>query len=189
MGDVVSGVVQKQLSSNTPGMEKQISQNGQNGRSFENVLQNGTQQTGQNQNAQSVSAENNITNDKKLNGMRLDLMERYNSLPEGVPKTTVVLPEFLDVKTRMSSFKNLLNEAMTNGLNTNQGKGVIGKFTNVEENFNQLNSIMYSDKDLSQGELLGLQARLYQVSQHIDVLSKVVDQMTSGVKTVLNTNV
>ena len=48
---------------------------------------------------------------------------------------------------------------------------------------------MRSDKDLSSGELLGLQARLYQVSQHIDVMSKVVDQMTSGIKTILNTNV
>lgn len=189
MGDIVSGIVQKQMSSNTPGMEKQLLQQSQNGRSFENILQNGGGQTTQNQTSQPVSAENNITSDKKLDGMRRDLIERYNSLPEGVPKTTVVLPEFLDVKTRMSSFKNLLNEAMGKGLNTTQSKDVVGKFTNIEQENNQLNSIIYSDKELSQGELIGLQARLYQVSQHIDVLSKVVDQMTSGVKTVLNTNV
>ena len=44
-------------------------------------------------------------------------------------------------------------------------------------------------KNLSPGELLALQARLYQVSQHIEVMSKVVDQMAGGIKTVLNTNV
>lgn len=30
--------------------------------------------------------------------------------------------------------------------------------------------------------MLGLQARLYQALQHIDVLSKVIDRMSSGVK-------
>lgn len=189
MGDAVSGIVQKQLGSNTPGMEKQLLQQSPNGRSFENILQNGTQQTTQSQNAQSVSGENNITNDKKLNGMRLDLMERYNNLPEGVPKTTAVLPEFLDVKTRMSSFRDILNNAIGSATKSPQGTDIKGKFSTVENEWFQLETVMRSDKNMSQGELLGLQARLYQVSQHIDVLSKVVDQMTSGVKTVLNTNV
>ena len=48
---------------------------------------------------------------------------------------------------------------------------------------------MMSDRDLSTGELLGLQARLYQVSQHIEVMSKVVDQVTGGIKSILNTNI
>jgi hypothetical protein len=37
--------------------------------------------------------------------------------------------------------------------------------------------------------LLGLQARLYQVAQHVEVVSKVIDQVTGGVKTILNTNI
>jgi len=189
MGDIVSGVIQKQVSSNTPGMEKQLLQQSQNGGSFENVLQNGTQQTAQTQNPQSLPAENNITNDKRLDAMRLDLTERINNLPDGVSKTTAILPEFLDVKTRASWFKDYLNKEMSSGLNTNQSKDLMGRFTNVEQEINNVNSIMSSNKELSQGELLGLQARLYQVSQHIEVLSKVVDQMTGGVKTILNTKV
>jgi hypothetical protein len=39
------------------------------------------------------------------------------------------------------------------------------------------------------GELLGLQARLYQVSQQVEVMSKVIDQVTGGIKTILNTTV
>lgn len=184
MGDAVSAVVQKQLNANVTGMEKPPAQQSPNGRSFENVLQNGGQQTNQ-----SLPAENNITNDKRLDGMRLDLIERYNNLPDGAPKVSAVFPEYLNTKTNMSAFKNILNEALNSGVNKNQSKDVLGKFTNVEKEVGELDALMRSDKNLSQGELLGLQARLYQVSQHIDVLSKVVDQMTGGIKTILNTNV
>ena len=186
MTDIVSGIIQKQLSSNAPGMEKQLVQQTQTGRSFENILQNGGQPMNQGQAGEPVSK---ITDDKKLNGIRLDLIERYNNLPSGAPSVSAVFPEFLDTKTSMSGFKKMLDEAMHGGLNTAQSKDVVGSFTNVENEVKELDSIMRSDKNLSQGELLGLQARLYQVSQHIDVLSKVVDQMTGGVKTILNTNV
>ena len=186
MTDIASSIIQKQISSNIPGMEKQTAQQTQTGRSFENILQNGSQQTTQTENNQPVSK---ITDDKKLDGMRLDLIERYNHLPSGVPSVSAAFPEFLDTKTSMSGFKELLGEAMNGGLNSSQSKDVMGRFTNVETEVKELDAIMRSDKNLSQGELLGLQARLYQVSQHIEVLSKVVDQMTGGVKTVLNTNV
>lgn len=187
MSDAVSGIVQKQLSSNMSGMQNQQSQQSPTGRSFENILQNGNQQSAETQSNQSAQ---NITNDKKLDGMRLDLINRYQNLPSGAPSVSAVFPEFLDTKTQMGGFKKILNDALSSGLNNNsQSKGVIGKFTDVETEFKALDSIMRSDKNLSQGELLSVQARLYQVSQHIDVLSKVVDQMTGGIKTILNTNV
>lgn len=186
MSDVISGIVQKQITSNVAGAEKQLPQQSQSGRSFESILQNGNRQAGEAQPNQAVSS---ISGDKKLEGMRADLTNRLNNLPDGAPSVTAILPEFLDTKTSMSGFKKLLNEAMSGGLNNNQTQGVIGKFTDIEKESKALDAIMRSDKNLSQGELLGLQARLYQVSQHIDVLSKVVDQMTGGVKTVLNTNV
>lgn len=186
MADIASSIIQKQTSSNISGMEKQSAQQTQNGRSFENILQSGSRQTTQTENNQPVSS---ITDDIKLDGMRRDLIERYNHLPSGVPSVSAIFPEFLDTKTSMSGFKKLLGEAMNGGLNSSQSKDVMGRFTNVETEVRELDALMRSDKNLSQGELLGLQARLYQVSQHIEVLSKVVDQMTGGVKTVLNTNV
>ena len=84
---------------------------------------------------------------------------------------------------------SLLREAMKGVDNTPTGANLKGMFGKVEGEWFNLEQVMKSDKDLSTGELLGLQARLYQVSQHIDVMSKVVDQMTSGIKTILNTNV
>ena len=179
MGELVSGIIQKQLSGNMQSAEKQaLQQQTPNGRTFENVLQqnDGPNQTGK-------------VNDPKLENMRVDLMQRYQELPAGVPKATAIFPEYMDVKTRMSDFKDVLNKAVGSVGNTPQGTNIQGRFSQVENEWLKLDGVMRSDKELSQGELLGLQARLYQVSQHIDVLSKVVDQMTGGVKTILNTNV
>lgn len=183
MSEAISGLLQKQLSGNTAGMENQNARQSQNGRSFESYLQNG--QPPDNQTANQISG----ISDPKLETMRLDLINRYQNLPNGAPKVSAVFPEFIDTKTRMSSFREMLNKAVAGTGNTRQSANIQGRFSQVESEWVQLEKIMHSDKEMSQGELLGLQARLYQVSQHVDVLSKVVDQMTSGVKTILNTNV
>lgn len=183
MAEFISGIVQKQLGGNQAGMEKQ-SQTAQNGgRSFESVMQKNNQPAGVGENQAGK------VHDPKLESMRVDLMQRYQNLPEGAPKVTAIFPEFLDTKTRMSSFKTILNQAIGSNGNNPQATDIKGRFSQVENEWLKLDNVMRSDKEMSQGEMLGLQARLYQVSQHIDVLSKVVDQMTSGVKTILNTNV
>lgn len=186
MVDLLSGIAQKQVGGNAAGLEKQTQQFQNGGRSFENVLQQNNGQTGStNAETQSVGR----VADPKLESMRVDLMNRYQNLPAGVPKVTTIFPEYLDTKTRMSAFNKLLDDAVKGSGGSTQITDVKGRFSEVENEWLKLDNIMHSDKELSQGELLGLQARLYQVSQHIDVLSKVVDQMSSGVKSILNTNV
>lgn len=186
MGELISGLAQKQLGGNQSGFEKQAQQSQNGGRSFENVLQqNGEQTNSTNIETQSVGR----VADPKLESLRVDLINRYQQLPEGAPKVSAIFPEYLDTKTRMSAFNNMLNQAIGGNGATPQATDVKGRFSQVENEWLKLDNIMHSDKELSQGELLGLQARLYQVSQHIDVLSKVVDQMSSGVKSILNTNV
>lgn len=66
---------------------------------------------------------------------------------------------------------------------------LLARFSQFENQWLQIETILSSDRELSQGELLGLQARMYQLTQNIEILSKVVDQVTSGIKTVLQTNV
>lgn len=184
MAEFISGVMQKQLGGNAAGMEKQ-SQTAQNGgRSFESVMQKNTQPAS----TDAVNQPGKLA-DPKLESQRVDLMQRYQNLPEGVPKVTAIFPEYLDTKTRMSSFKTILNQAIGSNGNNPQATDIKGRFSQVENEWLQVDKMMRSDKDMSQGEMLGMQARLYQVSQHIDILSKVVDQMTSGVKTILSTNV
>jgi hypothetical protein len=182
MSDPVSGVIGSAISHHVNGAGSQAQQHQAGSRSFESVLQSTGQQT---ESAQNPLAQPTQVSGAELERMRLDLMQRVNRLPPGSPNVNALLPELLDGRTRM----NLLREAM-NGVNSSPaGTDLRGKFSQVESEWYQLEGIMRSSKNLSQGELLGLQARLYQVSQHVEVMSKVVDQVTNGIKTILNTNV
>lgn len=184
MSEFVTGIVQTQVEMQGAGAEKQAVQQTQKGRSFESVLQKeGSQTTSDSDKTVSQLS------DPKLEAGRQDLMERYQNLPEGVPKVSSIFPEYLDTKTKITDFRSYLNKAKESIGGIPNGSSIQGTFSGVESEWKNLTSIMESKKDLSQGELLALQAGLYQVSQHIEVLSKVVDQMTNGVKTVLNTNI
>ena len=97
-----------------------------------------------------------------------------------------MLPEWMTTETRMGMLKDAYgNIPNTSKVTSDMG----GKFVQLENEYKGVKAIMTSSKNLSPGELLALQARLYQVSQHIEVMSKVVDQMAGGIKTVLNTNI
>jgi len=156
-------------------------------RSFEAVLQDG------NVRPRTVEDKGPVEKTQKTEGvsgasleqLRTELNRRLNQIPNANKSFDEIWPELLRTRTRMS----MLREAMQGVDKTPTGTNLKGLFGRVEGEWYGLEQIMRSDKDLSSGELLGLQARLYQVSQHIDVMSKVVDQMTSGIKTILNTNV
>ena len=63
------------------------------------------------------------------------------------------------------------------------------KFSSIENEWNQVQKLMQSDKKFSLGEMLGLQVRLYQLSEQLQILGKALEQVTSGVKTMLTVNV
>ena len=154
-------------------------------RSFQAVLQDGS--------TRPRTVEEPTAGDKKTEGvsgasleqLRAELAQRLDRIPTADKSLDKIWPELLRTGTRMG----MLREAMKGIDQTPTGSNLKGVFGRVESEWFNLEQIMRSDKDLSSGELLGLQARLYQVSQHIDVMSKVVDQMTGGIKTILNTNV
>jgi hypothetical protein len=185
MSDPVSGVMGNAMLQNVGAAAgKQPQQNGAGARSFENVLQNGSQQSSENAAGLSGGQPSPVSG-ADLERMRVDLMQRVGSLPPGSANVNALLPELIDTRTRLG----LLKEAMSGTGNTPKGTDLRGQMSKVEGEWNALEGVMKSGKDLSQGELLGLQARLYQVSQHVEVMSKVVDQLTSGIKTILSTNV
>lgn len=175
MSDPVSGINQLAQSQFNRQQNSTAAQQQPSGeRSFQSVLQEGEKPN-----------QTNGVSGAKLEQMRVELQQRIDQLPAGANKAAALLPELLDTKTRMG----LMREAL-NGVNPQPGStNLQGRFGQLENEWAAVENIMKSNKDLSQGELLGLQARLYQVSQHIEVLSKVVDQVTGGIKTVLNTNV
>lgn len=162
---------------------QKIQQGNEGKRSFESVLQQPVSQDGEQQSP--VNQPTGVSG-SKLEQMQRELMDRVDKLGPGKPKITALMPEIIDLRTR----SNMVREAFrTMGSNTQLDPNLRGRLGQVENEWYQLESIMRSDRDLSTGELLGLQARLYQVSQHVEVLSKVVDQVTGGIKTILNTNV
>lgn len=182
MSDPVSGILSHTLSQQVGGAAQQPQHQKEGGRSFESVLQQGGGQGGDLHNPAGQPAQ---VSGAELERMRVDLQQRIERLPADTSNVKALLPELIDSRTRLS----LLREAIGSTGNTPKGTDLRGQFAKVEGEWQQLESIMKSDKELSQGELLGLQARLYQVSQHVEVMSKVVDQVTGGVKTILNTNV
>lgn len=192
MSEITSGIV-SQIFQQTLENQTQKQQQPTNGkRSFESYLQQTqeTQQSGQTNQTEPTTQTQTTTSgvqmQSKLDQMQADLAQRFGQNPADKSKVNMMLPELLDSKTRLG----MLKEAYSKIGNTSKATSDLsGRFTQVEMEYKQVESIMRSDKNLSPGELLALQARLYQVSQHIEVMSKVVDQMAGGIKTVLNTNV
>ena len=189
MADPVSGIAQNVLSQQLEGQRLQQQQQPSGGRSFENVLR---QQEGGGAGPQGAPSPEAgapappAVSGAKIEQMRIDLMERVNRLPPGSPSVNALLPELLDSRTRMGMLRDVISKQNAPGASNTDLRG---RFGQIETEWNQVESIMRSNKELSTTELLGLQARLYQVTQHVEVLSKVVDQVTGGIKTILNTNV
>lgn len=169
------------------------SQNQTGKRSFQEVMESGNNQQSPNSTS-TVQSVGQIDNQSStgvsgagLEQKRVQLEQNITQLGPNPNETNPlnVLSEMLHSKTRIG----VLREAAQGIQKAPNGTQIMSRITQVENEYNSIEAMMKSNKELSQGELLGLQARLYQVSQHIEVMSKVVDQLTGGIKTVLNTNI
>ncbi|MGQ9898521.1 MAG: hypothetical protein ACUVR8_13330 [Acidobacteriota bacterium] len=162
----------------TPGVSNQLHEAQQpatSGKSFESVLQ---QQTiGQ---PADVLHQGSGTSGLTLEQLRADLMQRLSNPNAG----DLGLP-FDQTRLRISA----LRDGIYSMTPDQRSPDLLSRFSQVENQWMQIESLLNSDRELSQGELLGLQARMYQLTQNIEILSKVVDQVTGGIKTVLQTNV
>jgi len=195
MSEVISAVanqIQQSLQERT--LKQQPEQSAEK-RSFESYLQqktpdapSGGAATGgaDKSTVQSAPTVSGAEMQNKLEQMQTELAERFKQNTTEQNKLNQMLPELLDNKSRLG----LLKEAYSKmGSAAKPANDFGGQLLKLEGEFKGVESIMKSDKNLSPGELLALQARLYQVSQHIEVMSKVVDQMAGGIKTILNTNI
>ncbi len=166
-------------------------------RSFDSYMQQQQptqmQDTGKNIQSETVTkVENPKTSgadmQNKLAEFQKELAESYKQ--PGKIENKFQNNELINELTTSKSRFGLLKEAYSKiGDTSKVTSDMSGRFTQIENEYKAVENIMSSDKNLSSGEMLALQARLYQVSQHIEVMSKVVDQMAGGIKTVLNTNV
>jgi hypothetical protein len=63
------------------------------------------------------------------------------------------------------------------------------RLTSIATQFEQTGQLIGNMKDTDPKSLLNVQMQMYQMSQNVEIMSKVVDQVNSGVKTVLQTQV
>ncbi len=145
------------------------------GKSFESVMQQPA--PGQpDQVFQQGSGVSGVT----LEQLRADLMQRLAN-----PSAGDFGGLFDNARLRISALRDGIH-----GMSPEQrSPDMLARFSQVESQWTQIEAMLNSDRELSQGELLGLQARMYQLTQNIEILSKVVDQVTGGIKTILQTNV
>jgi hypothetical protein len=182
MSQVISSVAQTAMQQ---GPEKQLQQNQtQPKTSFEETLQKTEQQTPVSEASMQKTQES--FNNPAINQIQADLQNKYQQIPQVGPMSkSSILPEYDMLNGRMSVLRE-----MNNGLTkAPTASGLQDYMKRTENMYGDVVSMMNSNRDLRPGELLTLQSRMYMISQHIDVMSKVIDQMTGGVKTVLNTNI
>jgi len=117
-----------------------------------------------------------------LDEIREQLTARIAGLKAGDPDG-LALPYLSDPGARQS-----LLSALFNGLDRHSfATDLQALLANLESQWTQLSAISQSGEKLSQSELLTLQSQVYDLSEEIAVLSKLVDEITGGVKTVLRT--
>jgi hypothetical protein len=188
MSDAISGLAGGAGLPNVGSAAKQL-QHTQGRGQFDNVLDEvgraGAQQT------DAPAAPEPPTAPREAERLRDELQQNYERItPPDSPADGTRLNELqFDLFKTTTTKMSLMREAISGVGHTPKGADLRGRLSQVENEWKSLEAMWYSDKDLTPGELLGLQARLYQVSQHVEVLSKVVDQVTGGIKTILNTNV
>lgn len=203
MGEFVSTIVKNALQTNPE--TAQQNKTGGSGQSFKQVMQdveNNQQDAVKNAspaNGEIAPVRNEATVrplDSRAEAISRDLTARMQGekppSPEALNTQVVndvtksdVLTEFLHGKNRVSYMK----EAAAHNVDLKGNGQFLSRLSQAEKEFQSLDNILRSGKEFSQGELIGMQMRLYQVSQHIEIMSKIVDQMTGGVKTILNTNI
>ncbi len=182
MSQMISSIAQTAMQQ---GPEKQLQQNQtQTKTSFEETLQKTEQKTQVSDVSRQKTQES--FNNPTVDQLQTELQDKYQKIPQVTPTSkSDIFPDFEMLGSKMSMFKDLRN-----GLTkAPSASGLQDYMKRTENMYGDVVSMMNTNRDLRPGELLTLQARMYMVSQHIDVMSKVIDQMTGGVKTVLNTNI
>jgi hypothetical protein len=180
MNQVISNVTQTALQQ---GPEKQAEQT-QPKTSFEETLKKVEQPTPVSE-ASMQKTQESLSN-PDLARIQAELQFKSQQIPQvGPTSKSDMFPQFEMLGGRMGMMKDMMQ-----GITKAPDASGLKDFAKRAENmYGDVVKMMNSDRDLRPSELLTLQARMYMISQHIDVMSKVIDQMTGGVKTVLNTNI
>ena len=127
-----------------------------------------------------VSPASSAPVDSRIEQLKSELRQRLEQLPSAESANSPL--DLVDPEERM----RLLRQALADP--DSKGNIATASFARLEVDWREIETLITSSNDLSQQDLLILQARLYQLSEQIQLLSKMVDHLTNGVKTVMHTN-
>jgi hypothetical protein len=94
----------------------------------------------------------------------------------------------VEMKDKQASLDKLTN-AVSKLPEQNTFAPIRQRLDTIEQQFQRSGDLIRSVKDMDPKSLLDAQMQLYQLSENIEMLSKVVDHVSSGVKTVMQTQV
>ncbi len=95
---------------------------------------------------------------------------------------------FHDNRSKLESLKAELDR-----VGATQDTGKVGNYLqDIDQQLGSLEGIMNNidpSTPVNSMEMLKLQTKMHHITEHITIISKVVDQISSGIKTILQTNV
>jgi NAD+--asparagine ADP-ribosyltransferase len=93
-----------------------------------------------------------------------------------------------DMKTTRAEL-NKLTTAVNRMPDNKSSASIRDSLNSIESEYQNSTKLINDSKGMDMQALLKLQAQLYQMGENVQLLSKVVDQATSGVKTIFQTQV
>ena len=155
-------------------------------RSFDNALQDAQQQQRPPENPNnSATTATDAPAKPRLEDLQKELSWQVKDLAPTNLTLNQMLPQLVDSRSRLGMIRDAIRHVNSPLSRT----GLENQFSHIENEWYQLESLMQSKKSLSMGEMLGLQVRMYQMSEQLQILGKALEQATSGVKTLLTVNV
>jgi hypothetical protein len=126
---------------------------------------------------------------KQISDQRATNLE--TALRKRLTQTTATNPSHLfatDMRAARANVNRL--NATVNKMPDNKSSATIrNSLSSIEAQYQQSAKLIGGTKGMDLQGLLKIQVELYQMSENINLLSKVVDQVTSGVKTIFQTQV
>ncbi len=113
------------------------------------------------------------------------------ALRKRLAQTTSTNPSHLfatDMRTARVNL-NRLNATVNKMPENKSSASIRDSLSSIESQYQQSAKLIGGSQSMDLQSLLKVQTQLYKMSENIDVLSKVVDQVTSGVKTIFQTQV
>lgn len=137
---------------------------------------------------QKIEFNDNILSRSDVKSSQADFLHQVQQRGEG--SELKILSEHIDgVKTRLDQVQQSVQGANKPELK-DALSGFFGKF---ESNIGKMDDIMKQlssgDRQFSQQDLLKIQTQIHTLSENMEMISKIVDHATQGLKTILQTQV